>query len=146
MIDPAVEASPRVWAGVCYLITIVMGVFAEVFVRGELVVRDDAAATAANILSHETLYRLGLAADPVILAAYVAVTLVLYVLLKPVGRILSLLAAFFSLIGIAVLRSAARVTSSAASCSSSRPRCQRVFPISPSSAESASCRSRSGSW
>ncbi len=90
-------------AGAFYLITIVTGVFAEVFVRGALVVRDDAAATAANILTHETLYRFGLAADLIMLACYIAVTLLLYELFKPVGRSLSLLAAFFSLLGIAVL-------------------------------------------
>ena len=97
--DRGVEASPRLWsriAGVFYLITIVMGVFAEVFARGRLIVRDDAAATATNILAHETLYRLGLAADLVMLAAYIAVTLLLYVLLKPAGKSLSLAAAFFS--------------------------------------------------
>lgn len=80
-----------------------MGVFAEVFVRGELVVREDAAATATNILAHEALYRLGLAADLIMLACYIAVTLLFYDLFKPVGRSLSLLAAFFSLVGIAVL-------------------------------------------
>ena len=106
MMDRSVEAAPRLWAraaGVFYLITIVMGVFAEVFVRGKLVVRDDAAATAANILANESLYRLGLAADFVMIACYIAVTLLLYELFKPVGRSLSLLAAFFSLVGIAVL-------------------------------------------
>jgi hypothetical protein len=99
-------ASPRLWAriaGLCYLITIICGVFAEVFVRGRLIVRDDAAATAANILAHEPLYRLGLGADLVMLVAYVAVTVLLYVLLQPVDRIVSLLAAFFSMVGIAVL-------------------------------------------
>lgn len=90
-------------AGAFYLITIIMGVFAEVFVRGALVVRDDASATATNILAHELLYRSGLAADLIMLASYVVVTLLLYVLLKPAGRILSLLAALFSMVGIAVL-------------------------------------------
>lgn len=102
----AVEASPRMWArlaGVFYLITIIMGVFAEVFARGALVVRDDAAATATNILAHEQLYRFGLAADLVMIACYIVVTLLFYELFKPVGRSLSLLAAFFSLVGIAVL-------------------------------------------
>lgn len=106
MIVRAVEASPRFWArvaGVSYLITIIMGVFAEIFVRGKLVVRGDAAATAANILAHESLYRFGLAADLVMLSAYIVVTLLLYVLLKPVGRSLSLLAALFSMVGIATL-------------------------------------------
>lgn len=106
MMDRAVEASPRLWAriaGAFYLITIITGVFAEVFVRGALVVRDDAAATATNIMAHEPLYRAGLAADLIMIACYVVVTLLFYALFKPVGRSLSLLAAFFSLVGIAVL-------------------------------------------
>jgi hypothetical protein len=106
MTNRTVETSPRLWArivGAFYLITIIMGVFAEVFVRGALVVRDDAPATATNILAHESLYRSGLAADLIMLACYIAVTLLFYVLFKPVGRSLSLLAAFFSLVGIAVL-------------------------------------------
>jgi hypothetical protein len=106
MTDRTVETSPRLWArlaGAFYLITIIMGVFAEVFVRGALVVRDDASATATNILAHEPLYRSGLAADLIMLACYIAVTLLFYDLFRPVGRSLSLLAAFFSLVGIAVL-------------------------------------------
>lgn len=106
MTDRAQEQSPRLWAraaGAFYLITIVMGVFAEVFVRGALVVRDDAAATATNILAHDGLFRLGLVADLIMMACYIAVTLLFYYLFKPVSRSLSLLAAFFSLVGIAVL-------------------------------------------
>jgi Domain of unknown function (DUF4386) len=102
----AENASPRQLArgaGFFYLITIIAGVFAEMMVRGRLVVRDDAAATAANILSHERLFRLGLAADLVMLVAYIAVTLLLFILLRPVSRRVSLGAALFSLVGIAVL-------------------------------------------
>ncbi len=90
-------------AGALYLITIITGVFAEVFVRGTLVMRDDTAATATNILAHESLYRLGLVADLVMLACYIGVTLLFYGLFKPVGRSLSLLAALFSMVGIVVL-------------------------------------------
>lgn len=90
-------------AGAFYLLTIVAGVFAEVFVRGSVVVRGDAAATAANIIAREPLYRLGLAADLVMLVCYVAVTLIFRDLFKRTGAGLSLLAAFFSLVGIAVL-------------------------------------------
>jgi hypothetical protein len=106
MSDRAVETSPRLWAriaGALYLMTITMGVFAEAFVRAALVVRDDAAATATNILTHEPLYRSGLAADLFMLACYVAVTLLFYGLFRPAGRSLSALAAFFSLVGVAVL-------------------------------------------
>jgi hypothetical protein len=106
MTDRTVEPSPRPrarLAGAFYLITIVTGVFAELFVRGALIVRDDAAATAANILAHELRYRFGLAADLIMLASYIAVTFLLYDLLKPVSRSLSSIAAFFSMVGIAVL-------------------------------------------
>ena len=106
MADRTVKPSPRLLAriaGLLYLITIIMGVFAEAVVRGTLIVRDDAAATATNILAHEPLYRFGLAADLVMLVSYIAVTLLFYDLFNPVGRSLSLLAAFFSMVGIAVL-------------------------------------------
>jgi len=101
-----VAASPRRWArlaGGLYLITIITGVFAEMFARGALIVRDDPSTTAANILAHESLYRLGLGADLVMLGAYIAVTSLFYQLFKPAGRSTALAAAFFSLIGIAVL-------------------------------------------
>ncbi len=89
-------------AGLFYLITSLTGGFAEVFVRGNVIVSGDAAATARNILASESLYRLGFAADIVAGAAYTVVTILLYELLKPVSRSLSLLAAFFSLVGIAI--------------------------------------------
>ena len=50
------------------MLTIITGVFAEVFARGVVLVRDNPAATAMNILEHESLYRLGLAADLVMLS------------------------------------------------------------------------------
>ncbi|MFN2384910.1 MAG: DUF4386 domain-containing protein [Thermoanaerobaculia bacterium] len=59
--------------------------------------------TAANIAAHESLYRAGLVADLIMLASYVVVTLILFDLLRLVNRRLSLLAAFFRLVGIAVL-------------------------------------------
>ena len=100
------DVSPRRlarWAGAFYLATIIAGVFAELIVRGSLVVRDNPAATAASILSNETLYRSALAADLVMLAAYIVVTALLYELFERAGRLLSVIAVFFSLTGIAVL-------------------------------------------
>ncbi len=66
MMERIAETSPRLKAriaGFLYLIVIIGGIFAEVFVRGRLVVHGDAAATAHNILTHELLYRLGFAAE-----------------------------------------------------------------------------------
>jgi len=106
IIHRSVEVSPKLWAriaGAFYLATIVAGVFAEAFVRGALIVRNDPAATSTNILTHELLYRTGLVADLVMLASYIAVTLLFYRLFRPVSKSLSMTGAFFSLVGIGVL-------------------------------------------
>jgi hypothetical protein len=55
------ELSPALKARIVAVLCLVDGVaapFAEFFVRGKLVVYGDAAATATNILRHQTLYRL----------------------------------------------------------------------------------------
>jgi hypothetical protein len=101
--DRSVEASPRLrarFAGAFYLTT--GGTAFGEFVREKVYVPGDAAATAHNSLASESLYRWGFAADLLGCASYVVVTVLLYGLLKPVNKSLSLLAAFFSLIGIAV--------------------------------------------
>jgi hypothetical protein len=105
MSDRIAQSSPRMWAriaGVLYLIVIVAGGWAQLFVRAHLIVRDDAAATAANILAREPLFRLGFAADLIGVVCYVGVVFILYELLKPVGRSVSLLAAFFGMAGNAI--------------------------------------------
>jgi len=102
MMERITEVSPRFqarMAGVIALITATSG-FAAI-VRGRLVVFGDAAATAHNILSHELLFRLAFAGD-VLATLYIAYTLLLYGLFRPVNRRLSLLAAVFSLVGCAV--------------------------------------------
>ena len=98
--EPIAEVSPRLKAkiaGVFYLVTILTRMFVEIFVRNPLVVSDNAAATASNILAHESLWRLGFATDIIAFASYIALTALLYELLKPVNRGLSLVAAFFGL-------------------------------------------------
>jgi hypothetical protein len=90
-------------AGVLYLTIIVMGIFAEFFVRSSLIVAGDATATANNIMVSEGLFRLGIAGDLIMILCDVALALLFYVLLKPVNKSLSLLAAFFRLTQAAVL-------------------------------------------
>jgi hypothetical protein len=98
--------SPRLKAriaGILYAIIIIAAPFAEVFVRGRLVVYGDAAATATNILAHETLYRLAGTADLIAFTCDAAVALILYELLKPVSRSVSLFAASFRLLYVAIV-------------------------------------------
>ena len=105
MMERIAEASAhpraRITGVVClfYFLTAVCG---EFFLKG-LVVYGDAAATANNILAHQPLFRLGLATGLIATACYFAVTALFYGLFKAVNRSLSLLAAFFSLVGCAIL-------------------------------------------
>src|SRR6478672_7424535 len=89
-------------AGAFYLLNFVTGGVA-VFVSGSLFVSGDAAATATNILAHRPLFGLGFAAYLLVAASYIAVTALFYELFKPVSRSVSLLAAFFSLVGCAIV-------------------------------------------
>jgi hypothetical protein len=98
--EPAPALRGRM-AGFFWLMTFLTGAFALI-VGGRLVVPGDAAATAASILAREPLFRLSVATNLVASVCYVAATLLVYELLKPVNRSLSLLGAFFSLVGCAV--------------------------------------------
>jgi hypothetical protein len=75
------EVSPRLKAhiaGALYLLSVVTAAFTEIFVRG----------------------RLNIAGGLIAVAIMVVVTLLLYDIFKPVNRGLSLLAAFFSFVGL----------------------------------------------
>lgn len=89
-------------AGWLYLGTIGCGLFAELAVRSRMRAHD-ASATALNIAQNQGLYRAGEAADLVMLACYIVVTALFYRLFLPAGRSTALVAAGFSMIGIAVL-------------------------------------------
>ena len=98
------EGSPRRHArtiGVVYL-SYFLAAFLGGFLAKGLVVSGDAAATANNILAHEALYRSAFAVSLIANAIYIAVTALFYKLFEPVNRTLSLLAAFFSLVGCAI--------------------------------------------
>jgi hypothetical protein len=99
-------ASPRLTArlaGLLYLLIMLAAAFGEVAVRGGLIVRDDAQATARNVLAHEQLFRLGGGADLVTFACDIALAALFYVLLKPAGKTTALVAAFFRLAYAAII-------------------------------------------
>jgi len=105
VMEQIAEASPRLKArvaGIFYLLCGMAYSFADGSVRGKLVVVGDAAATAHNVLAHESLYRLGFALDLISALGYITVTLLLYDMFRPVNRSISLLAAFFSLTGCTI--------------------------------------------
>jgi hypothetical protein len=89
-------------AGALFLVSLVAGGFGEAYVPSKIMVSGDAAATAANITNFEVLYRLGFAAFMIESLCDITLVLIMYALLKPVSRELSLLAAFIGLVGTAL--------------------------------------------
>ncbi|MEY2490640.1 MAG: hypothetical protein QOC70_2582, partial [Verrucomicrobiota bacterium] len=87
--------------GACWLMCFLTSIF-PLIVSGKLVVPGDAATTATNLLANEGLFLSGTALLLISTAFYVGATLFVYEVLKPVNRSLSLLTAFFSLVGCAV--------------------------------------------
>jgi hypothetical protein len=105
MMDRIAEASPRSKAraaGVFQLLEALTATFGEVIVLDRLVVSGNAAATAANILGHERLFWLGFTSSLLGVACHIAWALLMFELLKPVSKSLSLLAAFVILVGCAI--------------------------------------------
>src|ERR1051326_4963120 len=105
IMDRITEASPRLTAraaGAFELLEALTSGFGQVIVPAMLVVSGNAAATAANILSHELLFRLCLVSALIGVACHIAWTFLFYELFKPVSGSVSLLAAFVSLAAIAM--------------------------------------------
>jgi hypothetical protein len=89
-------------AGILLLLSMVGGGIGEFYVPSTLIVSADATATARNVITHNSLFRMGFAAYLVEAVCDITLSLVFYVLLKPVRRDLALLAAFFGLVSTAV--------------------------------------------
>jgi hypothetical protein len=105
MAGNAIHKSPQAYArigGALYLIIIVIGGLGEALVRGNLIVPGNATATFERIVASESLWRIGVAGELVLLVCAVPLALILYVLLRPVDRNLALLAILFNLVTIAI--------------------------------------------
>ncbi|MGD0681113.1 MAG: DUF4386 domain-containing protein [Terracidiphilus sp.] len=97
--SPALKAR---LAGILYLISGMAYSYADGNIHGKILFIGDATATAHNILAKGRLLQLSFASNLISTVLYIAVTLLLYKLLKPVNRSISLLAAFFSMAGCVI--------------------------------------------
>ena len=103
------QRSPQTYAriaGVLFLISMFAGGFGEFYVPSTLIVSGDAAATASNIRTFDTMFRLGFASYLVEAVCDIGLTWVLYLLLRPVRRDVALLAVFFGLVSTATFAGA----------------------------------------
>src|SRR5438477_3508123 len=97
---PTVKAA-RI-AGAVYLSMIITGPFALIYVPTKLIVRGNAAATADNILAHETMFRLAILADLVGSVIFICLGIALYKLLSGVSKTWAGLMVEFDLVSAAV--------------------------------------------
>jgi len=87
------------FAGVLYLIITIAAIVAHVAIPSILIVPGDGAATVKNITDSEMLFRIGgVGGELIVLLSELILAVLLYVLLKPVNKTLSLIAAVSRLI------------------------------------------------
>jgi hypothetical protein len=90
-------------AGLGLLIMTIFYVFADFFVFQNLIVPEDATATANNIMASEMLFRIGICSILIVLICDIVVAWALYIFLKQVNKSLSLLTAWLRLVYAAML-------------------------------------------
>src|SRR5438128_7423064 len=98
--NPTVKAA-RI-AGAIYLTMVFTAPFSLIYVPSKLIVRGNAAATADNILSHETMFRLSIFGDLIGQVIFICLGIALYRLLSKVNKIWAALMVAFVLVSAAV--------------------------------------------
>src|SRR5438874_1693781 len=78
-------------AGLLYIVGSIFGVVRLIYIPEKLFVHGNGAATASNILAHESLFRFGIVSQLVCAALWILVTLALYRLFKGVDQELAVL-------------------------------------------------------
>src|SRR5437879_12305174 len=89
-------------AGAVYLSMVLTAPFSLIYVPSKLIVRGNAAATADNILSHETMFRLSIMGDLVGQVIFICLAIALYRLLRDVNKTWAGLMVSFVLVSAAV--------------------------------------------
>lgn len=105
MINEVSDSTRQAWArltGLMLLLTNFTAMFGF-WVRSQFIVRNDAAATVANMTASETFVRAGLVAELVTIAGVIPLVVGLYVVLRPVGPTLAVLALAWRLIENALI-------------------------------------------
>jgi len=80
-------------AGALYLLIAILSIPIHFIIPAQLIVAGDAATTANNILASEGLFRMGIGLELVLLLSEIVLSILLYILFKPVNKTLSLVAA-----------------------------------------------------
>ena len=98
----SIKKTARV-AGFLYIIGGFSMAFAQLYVRSSLIVWGDATATANNIMTSESLFRIGFVIELIGMTCFVLVPLFLYKLLKPVNKNHALLMVIIFIISVPIM-------------------------------------------
>ena len=90
-------------AGLAYLFIILLGITAEMALRGTLIDWTSAEATARAIAANPGLFRLSIGADMIMAICDVVLAVLLYRMLRPVDEVLALMAMVFRLMQMAIV-------------------------------------------
>ena len=89
-------------AGILFLIIFILGLTVEVFIRPEIIMLDDVAATIKNITASELLFRLSLVIDLIRQVVILFLAFALYKLLHSVNKNIALLMVLLALMNVAI--------------------------------------------
>src|SRR5205823_5117103 len=89
-------------AGALYLAVILIGLFSEALIRNKLIVWGDAQATAQHILGAQSLWRLGVAGEDVLLICAIGMSVPYYLMLRIVSKPWILVGLLFSTVSLAI--------------------------------------------
>ena len=102
----SIAEAPRTYArvgGLMYLAIIFLGLFGEAMVRESVVVSGNAEATLQNLMASQMQWRLSIVGDLVMHILDVPLIVIMYYLLRPVDRLLALVATVANVVQTAVL-------------------------------------------
>jgi Domain of unknown function (DUF4386) len=89
-------------AGLIYLLVVLTGIFSLMYVPSKLIVWESAAVTFSNIVSNQTLFRLGIVSGLMCYTCFLFLPVFLYKLFKPVHEYAAKLMALLAVVSVPV--------------------------------------------
>lgn len=89
-------------AGILYLIVVLSGIFHLMYVPAKLIEENNPSATIGNIISSETLFRLGILGGLICFTSFLLLPLVLYKLLSPVNKTHAVLMVILAVVSVPI--------------------------------------------
>ena len=103
---PVLAIAPKQFtaiAGITLLLIAVFGTFGIAYVPSVIIVADDAAKTASNLMANQTLFGLGVFSDVFVILAEIVLSVMIFTLFRPISPTLALIAAVARLMMVGVM-------------------------------------------